>query len=146
MTSETTTNHPTRAGEVVQDSRGRLGIVTDPARKAGVYKGKIGVMWAFGPYEVAEWPEELSVVDPAAVRSFAANPAGRDQGTTPAAPYTPATGDRVRVGKGKAVWTFERFTTLPSGAKVAALSRTNGYTNTTVEPERLTPAPQEETK
>jgi hypothetical protein len=61
-------------------------------------------------------------------------------------PYTPAIGDRVRIGKGKAVWTIEGFPTLPSGAKVATLTRSNGYTNTTVEPERLTPAPQEDAK
>jgi hypothetical protein len=145
MTTETTT-HPTRAGEVVQDDAGRIGIVTEPARKAGVYKGKISVMWAFGRYEVVEWPEKLTVVDPAAVRSFAANPAGHDRPAESAAPYAPTVGDRVRIGKGKQVWTVEGFPTLPSGATVAALSRSNGYTNTTVEPERLTPVPQEDTK
>lgn len=76
MTTETTT-HPTHAGQVVQDTRGRIGIVTEPARKAGVYKGKVSVMWAFGRYEVVERPEELTVVDPAAVRSFAADTQGR---------------------------------------------------------------------
>ena len=72
MTSEPTIEHPTHAGEVVQDSAGRLGIVTEPARLAGIYKGKISVMWAFGRYTVTERPEELAVIDPAAVRSFAA--------------------------------------------------------------------------
>jgi hypothetical protein len=62
------------------------------------------------------------------------------------APYTPKVGDRVRIGGGKAVWTIEGFPTLTSGAKVAALTRSGGYTNTTVEPERLTPAPQEAPK
>ena len=76
MTTETTT-HPTHAGQVVQDDRGRIGIVTEPARKAGIFKGKIGVMWAFGPYSVIQSPEELTVVDPAAVRSFAADSQGR---------------------------------------------------------------------
>lgn len=61
-------------------------------------------------------------------------------------PYTPAIGDLVRIGSGKAVWTITGFPTLPSGAKVAALTRSNGYTNTTVEPERLKPAPKEDTK
>ena len=56
-------------------------------------------------------------------------------------PYTPSIGDRVKIGTGKAVWTITGFPTLPSGAKVAALTRSNGYTNTTVEPERLKPAP-----
>ena len=72
MTSEPTTEHPTHAGEVVQDSGGNLGIVTEPAKKAGMHRGKVSVMWAFGRYTVAEWPEELAVIDPAAVRSFAA--------------------------------------------------------------------------
>lgn len=66
--------------------------------------------------------------------------------TKSAAPYAPAIGDRVRIGKGKSVWTITGFPTLTSGTTVAALSRSNGYTNTTVEPERLTPAPQEDTK
>jgi hypothetical protein len=63
-------------------------------------------------------------------------------------PYTPAVGDRVRIGSGKAVWIIEGFPTLHSGAKVAALTRegSNGYTNTTVEPGRLAPAPQEDAK
>ncbi|MDP9903133.1 hypothetical protein [Arthrobacter bambusae] len=55
-------------------------------------------------------------------------------------PYTPAVGDRVGIGGGKAVWTIEGFPTLPSGVTVAALTRSNGYTNTTVEPGRLKPA------
>lgn len=59
------------------------------------------------------------------------------------APYTPPVGDRVRIGSGKAVWIIKDFLTLHSGADVAALTRegSNGYTNTTVEPERLRPAP-----
>lgn len=65
--------------------------------------------------------------------------------TAGTAPYAPAKGERVRIGSGKAVWIIEDFLTLHSGAKVAALTRegSNGYTNTTVEPERLKPAPQE---
>lgn len=60
-------------------------------------------------------------------------------------PYTPAAGDRVRIGKVKAVWIIHDFPTLASGATVAALTRegSNGYVNTTAEPERLTAAPQE---
>lgn len=72
MTSETTPERPTHAGEVVQDSRGRLGLVTEPVKKAGIYKGRLTVMWAYGRYEVTEWPEELTVVAPATFRSFAA--------------------------------------------------------------------------
>lgn len=60
-------------------------------------------------------------------------------------PYTPAIGDRVHIGKGKAVWIIQDFPTLTNGTTVAALTRegSNGYTNTSTEPERLTPAPQE---
>lgn len=60
-------------------------------------------------------------------------------------PYTPAIGDRVRIGSGKAVWIIQDFPTLASGAAVAALTRegSNGYVNTTAEPARLAPAPQE---
>lgn len=47
-------------GEAVKDSTGRLGIITEPARKAGVYKGKVSVMWLGGRYTVTEWPEELT--------------------------------------------------------------------------------------
>lgn len=67
---------------------------------------------------------------------------------TDKAPYTPAKGDRVRIGGGKAVWIIEEFLTLHSGAKVAALTRegSNGYVNTSAEPERLKPAPQEPAK
>lgn len=72
MTSETIPERPTHPGEVVRDSKGNLGIVTEPAKKAGVYKGRLTVMWAFGRYEVTEWPEELTVVAPAAFRSLAA--------------------------------------------------------------------------
>ncbi|MGX5718046.1 hypothetical protein [Arthrobacter sp. MAHUQ-56] len=61
------------------------------------------------------------------------------------APYTPAIGDRVKIGGGKAIWIIEDFPTLTSGANVAALTRegSNGYVNTTADPARLKPAPQE---
>lgn len=64
------------------------------------------------------------------------------------APYIPATGDRVRIGGGKAIWIIKGFPTLHNGLKVAALTRegTNGSTNTTVETERLKPAPAETAK
>lgn len=63
-------------------------------------------------------------------------------------PYTPTKGDRVRIGSGKALWIIEDFLTLHGGAQVAALTRegSNGYVNTTVEPHRLKPAPQEPAK
>lgn len=61
------------------------------------------------------------------------------------APYTPTRGDRVRIGKGKALWIIKDFLTLHCGMKIAALTRegSNGYVNTTVEPHRLKPAPPE---
>lgn len=70
MTTEPAPEHPTQAGEVVRDKAGNLGIVTEPARKAGPYKGQVSVTWAFGRYTVAEWPEELTVIAPATVRNF----------------------------------------------------------------------------
>lgn len=61
------------------------------------------------------------------------------------APYKPAIGDRVRIGSGKAVWIIEDFPTLTNGATVAALTRegSNNYVNTTADPARLKPTPQE---
>lgn len=54
----------------------------------------------------------------------------------------------MRIGSGKALWIIEDFLTLHGGAQVAALTRegSNGYVNTTVEPHRLKPAPQEPEK
>lgn len=52
-----------RAGQAVRDnSNGDLGIVTEVARKSGVYKGKVGVMWEGSPYSVIESPENLTPV------------------------------------------------------------------------------------
>lgn len=64
---------PTRPGQVVTDAEGRIGIITESARKSGGSKGKIGVMWAFSAYAVLEVPEDLTVVAADAVRSFAAS-------------------------------------------------------------------------
>jgi hypothetical protein len=51
------------AGQAVtKGDSGAIGIVTEPARKAGVYKGLVSVMWVGGRYEVTEHPEELTPV------------------------------------------------------------------------------------
>lgn len=56
--------HPDFPGQVVTNRQGGgVGIITEPARRAGIYKGKIGVMWVGGSYEVTEWPEDLEVID-----------------------------------------------------------------------------------
>lgn len=50
-----------RAGQIVLDQKGNLGIVTTEARKAGVWKGKVGVMWAGANCSVIQNPADLVV-------------------------------------------------------------------------------------
>lgn len=54
--------NPLYPGQAVTDAEGNIGIVTEPARKAGVYKGKVSVMWVGGRYTVTESPEDLTVI------------------------------------------------------------------------------------
>ena len=40
----------------------RRGVVTEPVKKSGMWKGRVTVMWIGAPYEFAEWPEELTII------------------------------------------------------------------------------------
>lgn len=51
-----------RPGQAVTDSKGRIGIITEPTTTRGVNKNRVGVMWVGGNYEVAEYAEDLTAV------------------------------------------------------------------------------------
>ena len=46
--------------EVTKGSR--RGVVTEPVKKSGIWKGRVSVMWIGAPYTYAEWPEDLTVI------------------------------------------------------------------------------------
>lgn len=51
--------------EVTKKGGGGRGVVVDGiAKKSGPNKGRIEVMWIGGRYTVAEWPEDLALVQP----------------------------------------------------------------------------------
>lgn len=55
-------------GQAVVNTKGRVGIVTEAARKAGVWKGQVGVMFVGSPYNVAYSPADLEPVTLAIIR------------------------------------------------------------------------------
>lgn len=59
-------------GDAVTDEDGRFGIVTEPVRKAGIHKGRLGVQWAGQPYSVVERPSRVTVIPKSDLAAFLA--------------------------------------------------------------------------
>lgn len=63
MSSDQKNDTPWSYGEAVTNAAGRIGVVTEPARRTGPNMGRVTVWWIGAAYEVSEWPEELTAAD-----------------------------------------------------------------------------------